>query len=189
TQSAVPYSFAVVATVTLGNAPQQIAVSRDGSTVFVTVDKGATAGSLFVLTKSGLSYTPTSIAVGVAPRGVAVTQSGAQVFVANSADNTITMLGNTSNGYVSAGLIPTANATPKGLALTADGKTLLVAAFSSNSVLGISVDYPFTAPQTTVAVGSKPQSIAVLPTGGYALVTNSGDATVSLLRYSGTPAV
>ena len=188
-QSAMPYTYSVVATVTLGGSPQQIAVSPDGSTIFVTIDNGANPGSVSILTKSGLSFTTTSLPVGNAPRGVVVTLSGAQVFVANSADNTISMLGITNSGYANAGTILNVGSKPTGLALSTDGATVLATSAGGNAVIAISVQYPFTSQQPPIPVGNNPQAIAVLPTGGYALVTNFGDGTVSVLRYSGVPAV
>ncbi len=182
-------SFTQLAKLQIGGAPQQVAMSSDGRYLYISVDKGAAnEGSLEVYKKDDSSTfsSVTSINVGKSPRGIAVAPSGAQLFVANFGDDSISVIGVAATGAHSlVKTVANVKSKPIGIAITPDGNTLLVACNSTNSIMVLDAVSPDTSPRNVIQVGASPKSVAVLPGGAYAFVTNSGDATVSMLKCWG----
>ncbi|WP_028060602.1 beta-propeller fold lactonase family protein [Candidatus Solirubrobacter pratensis] len=184
---AVPqYGFTTRSTTTVGGAPQRVALSPDGAYLYVTVDGGSQPGKLVVLSTAGTPVVVDNLTVGVAPRGVAVMPSGAQLFVANSGSSTVTVIGRGPNGRHSVVDSITGLSAAQDVAVTADGDVVLVACPTANAVVALNAIHP-QAPRATLTVGNAPQQLALLPGGAYAVVTNQGDGTVSLLSAGSTP--
>jgi DNA-binding beta-propeller fold protein YncE len=177
------FTFTPAGTVTVGGAPQQLAVGPDG-TCWVTIDKGATtAGQLVAITQANGSFTAgTPLTVGVAPRGVAVSSSGASIYVANSVSGTISIV--TIGGSTPAvGTLLSGIGGPVAIALTPDGKKFLVAASGDGAVYGYNTQFAATSPRQTYALPGA-NSVAASPSGDYAIATGSGPNTVALLNYA-----
>jgi DNA-binding beta-propeller fold protein YncE len=180
-------SFNSLGNVAVGGAPQQLFITPNKQYIYVTVDPGSgSAGQLVALKASNNSYTlDTQVAVGKAPRGLAVMPSGARIFVANSADDTISIIGVQGDTFTTLTPIENVTGTPTGLAMTPNGNLLLATCAGSNSVVAFSGTNPTTGSRQTLTVGKQPSQIAVTPTGAYAFVSNQGDGTVSLINCSG----
>lgn len=182
--------FGSPATISLSGVPQQLIFSPNGPRIFVTVDGGADKrGQLVSLLKSAGSYQiEASFTVGIQPRGLTLDASGARLFVANSGDDTVTILGLSKSGApAGTSLIHQVTGGPTGIAATPSGQQLLVSCATAGNVLVIDPNYPDTGQRNPVVVGKSPGSIAITPTGAYAFVVNTGDGTVSLLDCWGLP--
>jgi YVTN family beta-propeller protein len=103
-----------------GGGPNGVAVSPDGSTVYVAnfID-----GTVSVIATATDTVTAT-IPVGSGPLGVAVTPDGSTVYVTNFQDNTVSVIATASNTVTAT--IPLGN-NPFGVAVTPDGSTVYVA--------------------------------------------------------------
>ena len=179
-------SFTPQATVTVGGSPQQLALSPDGTYLYVTVDNGTSPGQLYVLSAGHTPKVISKLKIGHAPRGVAVLPSGDQIFAANSADGTISVIGRAPDGTYQLGQPVTGVSSAQDVAVTNDGNVLLVTCPATNTVVAINAADPEA--RRPLTVGATPQHIATLPTGAYAVVTSSASNTVSLLVAGGTPA-
>ncbi|MGH9297692.1 MAG: PKD domain-containing protein, partial [Acidimicrobiales bacterium] len=105
-------------------SPQNLAVSPDGSTVWVTEENSTAPGSSgFVVPVSlpSLSVEP-PVTVGLAPNGVAISPDGSTVYVANETDAAAGT--NTNTGSISA--VPTDGSAPTALDTNIDPAAVLV---------------------------------------------------------------
>lgn len=182
-------SFTQLAKLQVDGAPQQVTMSADGKYLYISVDRGVLReGTLDVYKKdSSNTFSPVvSLNVGKSPRGIAVAPSGAQLFVANCNEDSISVIGVAATGAHSiVKTIANVKSKPVGIAVTPDGNIILVACSDTGSVIALNAVSPDTSPRNIIQVGASPQSVAVLPGGAYAFVTNSGDATVSMLKCWG----
>jgi DNA-binding beta-propeller fold protein YncE len=186
TASAPQYEFTSVGSVTVGGSPRELALSPDSKYLYVTVDGGSGAGRLVVLSAAGQPTVISTLNVGTAPRGLTVMPSGAQIFVANSGSSTVTVIGRAPDGHHSVVDTLTGVSTARDVAVSPDGNTLLVVCPTAGAVIAINAVHP-QAPRNTITVGSSPQQVALVPGGAYAVITNQGDGTVSLLTVGSTP--
>jgi YVTN family beta-propeller protein len=99
----------VTATVPVGNSPVGVAVSPDGTNVYVT-NNGANTVSVISTTTNTATAT-VNVGSGSDPLGVAVTPNGANVYVANGGIGTVSVINtatNTVTAPVNVGNIPRA---------------------------------------------------------------------------------
>jgi len=97
----------VTATVTVGLNPEGIAVTPDGTRVYVA---NFNANTVSVIAAASNKVTAT-VTVGANPAGVAVTPDGAHVYVANQNNNSVAVIataGNTVTATVPVGIFPRA---------------------------------------------------------------------------------
>ena len=166
-------SDTVTATIAVGYFPIGVAVTSDGSKVYVTT----TNDTVWVI--ATVSNTVTAIIpVGVNPQSLAVSRDGSKVYVANIDDNTVSVISTASNAVTAT--IPVGTG-PFGVAVTPDGSKVYVANNGSNTVSVISTAKNVAT--ATISVGSKPDGIAVTPDGSKVYVaTNPVDGgTVSVV--------
>ena len=83
----------VVATVPVGTYPQGVAVTPDGTAVYVTNDNDFTVSVIAAATNTVVATVP----VGAYPVGVVATPDGTSVYVANFADNTLSVIATQTN--------------------------------------------------------------------------------------------
>jgi DNA-binding beta-propeller fold protein YncE len=187
TGSAPQYTFNSQSTVPVGGAPQRLVLSPDEQYLYVSIDNGTSAGQLAVVSTGDAPAVVSTLTVGKNPRGVAATPSGAQLFVANSGSNTVTVIGRSPGGLHSVvGTIPNlAGATDVGVSL--DGAVLLVACPAADAVVAIDAVHP-EAPRQSLPSGAGARSLALMPTGTYAVAGNHGASTVSLIAIGSNPA-
>jgi DNA-binding beta-propeller fold protein YncE len=187
-------TFTNLSTITLSDAPRQLVFSPNGKRVFVTLDPGGESpGRVLSLVKSGAGYDIEGppVSVGRGPRGLSLDAAGARLFVANSGDDTVTMVGLTRDGKLgSPSVIRGFSGGPTGVAATPSGRQLLVscagAAGVTGTVMVIDPDHPDLGQRTTLSTGGSPGQIGLLPSGSYAAVAN-GNGTISLVDCWGQP--
>ena len=175
----------VTATLSLPSAPEQVAFSPSGATVYVT-----TAAGLWVFNTA--THQVTSVIRGLGdPHGIAVSPDGSTVYVTNTADNVVEVI-DAATAKVT-GTIPVGQL-PWGLALSAKGGTLYVADPDSNQVSVIS-----TATDTvtsTISLAGGPDTLALTPDGSQlwicgltssilTVVNTSNDSVVGSLNLGG----
>lgn len=165
--------------VEVGMSPGSIAVSQDAerSRVYVV---NHSSGTISVL--NGWDNTViTTVYAGKEPRGIAVSPDGKQVFVANSGDNTVSVLETTD--YLNYNLTHTVavGLEPYAIAVTPDGNQVYVTNRGENTVAVFdTVDYV----ASGIIVGNNPWGIAISPDGSKAYVTNETDNSVTVI-YTG----
>ena len=125
---------------------------------------------------SGVASYPATENVGVEPLGVAVDPANDTVYVANSGDNTVSVIdGATSAVTATIGV----GSQPAGIAVEPRTHLLYVSNDGDNTVSVI--DGLTHAVKATINVGSEPLGIATDPTTDTIYVANSGDNTVSVI--------
>ncbi len=162
----------VVATVGVGDRPDQVAITPDGSTAYIS---NRTSDTVSVLSLESNSVI-TTIPVGASPHGVAVTPDGSRVFVANRTSNSISIINTATNSVV--GSIPLAGG-PNGLAVSPDGSRLYATQFAAGQVTAI--DTATLASVASAAIGGGPFDLAISDDGAYAFTTNPFAASSSVL--------
>jgi YVTN family beta-propeller protein len=110
----------VIATVSVGGGPFGVAVTPDGSKVYVT--NGDNTVSVIATATNTVIGSP--IPVGREPFGVAVTPDGSKVYVTISIDNTVSVI-DTATDTVIGSPIPVGRQ-PFGVAVTPDGSKVYV---------------------------------------------------------------
>jgi YVTN family beta-propeller protein len=166
----------VIATIPVGVGPSGVAVTPDGSKVYVA--NGNTVSVISAATNTVIATIPVH-GTGV-PRGVAVTPDGKKVYVANLSDNTVSVISTATNTVIGSP-IPV-GVEPSGVAVTPDGSKVYVANAFDTTVSVINT-------ATDTVIGSitgfyHPEGVAVTPDGGKVYVTNIGNVdgtTVSVI--------
>jgi YVTN family beta-propeller protein len=144
-------SNTVTATIPVGSGPYGVAVTPDGSTVYVANDNVSVIATA--------SDTVTAIIpVGTVPVGLAVTPDGGKVYVANSdlSSNNVSVVATPSNTVTAT--IPVGS-NPNGAAVTPDGSKVYIANESSNNVSVIATSSNTVT--ATIPVGSAPVAFGV----------------------------
>src|SRR6266446_3404301 len=143
----------------VGTLPLGVAVTPDGSTVYVANSgDGSVNGTVSVIATATNTVTAT-IPVGNLPVGVAVTPDGSKVYVANEVDSTVSVIDTATNTVVGLPIRVGNRYSPLGIAVTPDGSKVYVANERSNTVSVID-----TATNTVVAalpVGQTPVAFGV----------------------------
>ncbi|WP_437334368.1 beta-propeller fold lactonase family protein [Sorangium sp. So ce394] len=185
-------SFSAATSVALPATPSRAVITPDRQRVFVTVGTQAGAsGQVVSLVRSGHGYAiEGTVYVGAAPAGICFDASGTRLFVANSSNKTVSVVALDQSGALGSVVdtIEGLPGSPVDVAATSSGKQLLIACPQQNAIVVVDPNYPNTGSRNTVTVGKGPRAIALTPGGGYALVANQLDATVSLLSTWGPPA-
>ena len=165
----------VVATIPVGIVPGLLAVSPDGTRVYVPNQGSDTVSVINTASNTVVATIP----AGSQPVGAGVSPDGARVYVTNTNANTVSVINSATNTVITT--IPVGTA-PTGVAVTPDGTRAYVTnAFSDNvSVIN-------TATNTVVATIPiagfipTPQLVAVSPNGTRAYVTNAFTNNVSVI--------
>ncbi len=169
----------VIATIPVGDTPQGVAVSPDGTRAYVTNYQDDNSVSVI---DTATNTVTTTVPVGSYPYGVAVSPDGTRAYVANytasSASGTVSVI-NTATDTVTATIILTSGAYPVDVALSRDGTHAYTANFRGNSVSVI--DTATRKVTATIAVGSFPEGVTVSPDGTHAYVNNINSKSVSVI--------
>ncbi len=182
----------VVATVNVGSEPAGVAVSPDGSRVYVANSCGTSPCNTSNATVSVIDTATDSVVatvnVGYAPFGVAVNPDGSRVYVANECGNSSSC---GSNGTVSVidtatdSVVATVNvgSVPFGVAVSPDGSRVYVVNECGTSTCSSSVndtvsviDAANNSVATSVTVGNSPVSVGAFVGPGALIATNSSAA-------------
>ncbi|WP_319436181.1 beta-propeller fold lactonase family protein [Mycobacterium sp. RTGN5] len=117
---------------TKGNFPVALAVSPDGSHVYVVNNSDGTVSVINTATNSVTATIP----VGSGPQQVAVSPDGTRVYVTNGASNTVSVINTSTNTVTNTIEVGTL---PDGIAVSPDGQHIYVANSGSNTVSVIAV--------------------------------------------------
>ncbi len=177
----------VTDTIPVGSGSIGVAVSPDGSRVYVT---NLNSNTVSVIDTATGQVTDT-IPVGISPEGVAVSPDGSRVYVTNQCASSSSS--NCTNGTVSvidtaSGLVTASipvGSEPIGVAVSPDGSHVYVTNFGSNTVSVIDMATAVTA---TIPVGTHPIGVAVSSDGSHVYVAsqcaiggNCANGTVSVI--------
>ncbi len=167
----------VAATVPVGSGPQGVAVSPDGTRVYVTNINYGSTGSVSII-DSATNTVKATVTIGYkySPCGVAVTPDGTKAYVADRDIKCVSVI-DTGTGTVTATIPVGAN--PLGVAAGPDGKKVYVANRDS-STLSV-IDTATNKVTATVPVGKQPTGVVVSPAGTKVYVTNGGSNSVSVI--------
>lgn len=155
----------VVNTVTVGNSPNAIAITPDGTRAYVT-----NGGSDFVSVIDVATNTVVDqVVVGYTFRSVAITPDGKLVYVVSGAADKIAVIDTTSNTVVTSFEVL---GSPYGIAITPDGLSAYVAITGYSGSVSV-IDIPTNWPSDTIADPVFPVSIAITPDGLSAYVVDT----------------
>ena len=161
-------------------------LDTDGFTVTVSDGQASTPMAVTVPISSTQTQLNQPITVGTTPSGVAASPNSSRVYVANSGNNTVSVINTATNQVISTIGV---GSSPQGLAISPDGTKVYVANGGSNTVSVINtatnalVDTkPGTKPIDPIVVGTSPQGVAISRDGTRVYVANSGSGTVSVIN-------
>ena len=170
-------SNTVTATVPVGKNPLGVAVSSDGTKVYVTNVNYKGRGTVSVIDTATKKVSATiDIGYKYSPCGIAVTPDGKKVFLANRDINGVSIIDTATNTVI--GTIPV-GANPLGVAITPDGKKVYVANRYSNNISVI--DTGTNKVIASVKAGLGPSGVTVNQAGTKLYVTNCEDGTISVI--------
>ena len=183
--SAITASQTAVTSITVGSAPSGVAVSPDGSSVWVA-NSGNGSGNTISRINTSTNLVTDTITVGSAPVGVAISPDGSSVWVTNRGSNDGTTVSriNTSTNLVTDTI--TVGSAPVGVAVSPDGSSVWVTNENDDTVSRVSATAPY-AVTNTITVGALPLFLAVSPDGSSVWVANSGGGignTISRINTS-----
>jgi YVTN family beta-propeller protein len=157
----------------VGRTPDALAVTPDGSRVYVANFGGSTVSVIDTATNTVIA----TITVGSGPGGVAVTPDGSRLYITNSGNETVSVIDTTTNTVIGSpirvGPIPAGVAVTPGLRRVGDkdrrdeqeDKAMASKVFVANNFVN-TVSVIDTATNTviaTITVGSGPGGVAVTP--------------------------
>lgn len=168
-------SHLAVANLPGGDDPNGVAVSPDGTRVYVSSFLGNSVLVLDTSTQAAL----VTIAVGEGPVGLAVTPDGGRVYVANRGDGTVSAIGIAAGTTVA---VIAVGPGPNAIAITPDGRTALVTnSFSRDPGLLSVIDLATDQVRATIEIEGRPNRVAVTPDGRTAYVTNFRSWTANVI--------
>src|SRR6266851_1407046 len=142
-------SNTVVATVSVGGSPLEVAITPDGTRAYVT---NATDNTLSVIDTASNTVVAT-VGVGAGPTAVAITPDGTRVYVTTG--DAVSVIDATSNTVVA-----TVGVSGLGVAITPDGTRAYVATFGPVSVIDTATN---TVVATVVTGGACTRGVAITP--------------------------
>lgn len=181
-------AFSIIAQISLQAGPVGVALNPAGSKVYVT-NSGSNSVSVIETGKHGIVpiADPTNVGntrsyidlgTGKVPWGIAVSTSGSKVYVANSGENSVSVIDAESN-TVNKNIASVGR--PYGIAVNPIKPKLYVTNYNDNTVAVIDTDKELFL--NTVNPGTysfnKPIGVAVAPAGAYVYVANQGNGTTA----------
>ncbi|MGV8076726.1 MAG: PKD domain-containing protein [Methanosarcina sp.] len=167
-------------TVPVGKKPFGVAVSPDGTRVYVTNANYGESGTVSVIDTARNEVTATvDMGYKYSPSGVAVTPDGKKLFVANRDINGVSIIDTAANVVTAS--VP-AGINPLGVAVTPDGKKVYVANRYSNNISVI--DTGTNTVTATVKVGLGPCGVTLNQAGTNLYVTNCESNAISIIDTS-----
>ena len=168
----------VTATIPFSGAGPGVAVSPDGTKVYVvTFSSNSEPAVSVIATKSNMVIATIPLGIGAQPQGLAVSPDGSRVYVANQGSNTVSVIA-TATDMVTA-TIPDGGVNPYGLAVTPDGTKVYVA--NANSANVSVIDTTSSTVTATIAVPRGPNGVAVTGDGTKVYVVSATSPAVSVI--------
>jgi len=152
----------VVATIPVAGSPAGLALSPDGSSLYVT---SSAANSVTVISTATNLVVGSPIAVGVIPFGVAVSPDGTRIYVANQGSASVSIIDAASKAVI--GSVAVGNSA-SGITVSPDGGRIYVANQSGSVTV---IDAASQSVVTTISVSGLPLIVAVSPDGSRIYVT------------------
>jgi len=166
----------VLTTVTVGLAPDNIAITPDGTVALVT-NKSSNTLSRIDTASNTLTGT---LAVGTLPENVVITPDGTKAYVTNSLNGTVLVI-NLATFSVVATITGVVQDTGS-MIITPDGTKVYVGAEDSTNTISV-ISTATNTVTATLTVGSDPiDSLSVQPNGARVYITNVGSALISVLN-------
>jgi len=178
-ETAVPRRPTVVSLIAVDVGAKRIAVSPDGSRVYLTHNSTAFPGNVTVI-DTGTNAVSEQIIVGDSPWGLALSKDGGRAYVTNANSSSMTVI-DTRRGTAIAE-IP-AGGFPQDVVISAD-QTLayvLVGATTSIGPRVLVIDIQRGSTAATVPVNADSHEMALSPDGAGLYVTNRESGTVSMI--------
>ncbi|WP_167767652.1 autotransporter domain-containing protein [Bradyrhizobium frederickii] len=170
-------SRTVVATIPVAVGPAGLALSPDGSSLYVT---SSGANSVTVISTATNLVVGSPIAVGAVPYGVVVSPDGSRVYVANEGSASVSIIDAASKTVIGAVAV---GGGPSGISVSPDGSRIYVA----NQGGGVSViDAASQSVVTTVSISGLPLHVAVSPDGSRIYVTTQTNVLVVIDALTNT---
>ncbi|HEX4559236.1 MAG TPA: beta-propeller fold lactonase family protein [Mycobacterium sp.] len=163
------------ATINVGLEPHGVAVSLDGSRVYVANVGDNTVSVIDTATNTLIGP---AINVGASPEALVLGPNGSRLYVANTGDNTVSVIDTAANTVIGPAI--KVGASPVALAPDASGIWVYVANSGDGTVSVIDTTNNTVSSKATV--GGSPTGVAAGPNGAY--VTNT-DGTVSQIDMFG----
>ncbi|HJT91311.1 MAG TPA: beta-propeller fold lactonase family protein, partial [Mycobacterium sp.] len=164
--------------IAVGNSPNGVAVSPDGSTVYVTnFGDLSSGGNTVSVIDAATTTVVATITVGGNPANVAVSPNGATAYVTNLDDGTVSVIDTATNSVTATIVV---GDLPDGVAVSPDGAHVYVTNADDDTVSII--DAATNVVTDTVTVGENPRTVAVSPEGTRVYVTNADGASVSVIN-------
>lgn len=170
----------VAQTVTVGNNPEDIAITPNGAFAYVV---NSASNDISVL-ETATNTVQSTVNVGNNPQSVAITDNGDFAYVTNYGSGSVSVIetaGNTVTSTVAVG------SNPQGVTLSPNGTFAYVANAGSDNISVIETSGNTVL--TTIGVSGSPHSITFTPDGALAYVTLSDTNSVSIIETSGNTVV
>lgn len=164
-------------------AAQQIAITPDGSTAWVTQGPAASLRSIDLATNA---VSPSLPVPGHFPVDIAITPDGTLAYVTSPITDSVLVIDIVNSTLVTTISLPLS--TPQGIAITPDGTSAYVCCVNSNDVKRIDIASNTVVGLPLPVLGTGPIAIAITPDGATAVVANfSSNSYVVLDLASGDP--
>jgi len=150
------YTKQPVARAMVGSQPTGMAISPDGSKLYVANHNSATVS---ILTTSPLALV-NNVSVGVSPTKVAVTPDDSKVYVTCKGSNTVSVLSGMTGSAI--GRI-TVGKEPMGIGITGDGSRVYVANHREGTVSIIDTNADYVIKTTRPQPHARPYGVAIKP--------------------------
>jgi YVTN family beta-propeller protein len=170
----------VIATIPVGIGQTGVAVTPDGSKVYVALANVPFVSVIDTATNTVIATIPVG---GLSPFGVAVTPDGSKVYVTDSSRfGHVSVIDTTTNTVIAA--IPVGEG-PRGVAVTPDGSkvyvtNVLVQLPTPHPVVSV-IDTTTNTVIATIPLGGESNGVAVTPDGRKVYVANSGSNNVFVI--------
>ncbi len=165
-------SNVVVATIPVGDGPDSLIISPDGTLAYVANFFSASVSVIDTTSQSIIATLP----AGDGPDSLTISPDGTLAYVANFFSASVSVIDTTSQSIIAT--LPAGDG-PDSLAISPDGAFLYVTNNESEGVWVI--DRESHNLLTTVPVGESPTSVAFAPDGTLAYVTNFGSDTLAVI--------
>jgi len=155
----------------VNDRPLGMTLSPDGATLAVVTGSNFSPRAVHLIAAAQSKLIQT-LPVGDSFAGVAFSPDGSMLYVGGGQNHDIKMFRRAASGeFAAAGSIAIAGSAPSGLALSADGKTLVVALNLKHAVAIVNTE---TRAVEQVPVSNYPYTVALSPDASQAYVTNWG---------------
>ncbi|MBN8821326.1 MULTISPECIES: beta-propeller fold lactonase family protein [unclassified Spirosoma] len=165
-----PISNTILTSIEIGHDPFGVAISPDGSRVYVT---NSQSNNVSVINTTNNTVIAT-VQVGASPSGICITPDGHWVYVSNRESNTLSVISASTNTVHAT--IPVQK-DPLGISVSPEGNRIYVASsFKGVSVIDVATNQVI----TTISIGY-PIGVSVSPDGKRVYATSVSESAVKVI--------